>query len=239
MSLLVSIHDVAPPNRAAVERLWALCRSAGVTPALLVVPDWHGGAPLERHPDFVAWVRARVAEGAEVILHGERHDEVGRPRGWRDEWRAWGKTAREGECLTLPPAELAALVTRGLARLRALGLEPTGFIPPAWLMRDEARAALAATGLRFTETDTAVHLFPGDRRLPSPAVRWSGRTPFRARASALVAAARWRLQRHAALVRLALHPGDLAHPASAASVEREVARWTRLRPAIPYAALPA
>ena len=52
VTLLVSIHDVAPPHLPAVRRLWLMCRDAGVVPALLVVPDWHGSAPIERDPDL-------------------------------------------------------------------------------------------------------------------------------------------------------------------------------------------
>ena len=101
MSLLVSIHDVTPALAGGVERLWARCAARNGRPALLVVPDWHGEWPLERYPEFVAWLRARAAEGAEIVLHGERHDEVGLPRGLADELRAWGRTAGEGEFLTL------------------------------------------------------------------------------------------------------------------------------------------
>jgi len=89
VSLLVSIHDVTPALAEGVARLWALCAERGVRPALLVVPDWHGEWPLEAHPAFVAWLRARAGEGAEIVLHGERHDEVGLPRRFADELRAW------------------------------------------------------------------------------------------------------------------------------------------------------
>jgi predicted deacetylase len=225
VTLLVSIHDVAPPNLVAVRRLWQVCRDAGVVPALLVVPDWHGAAPIERDAGFLAWLRGAVTEGAEVLLHGERHDEAGRPRALGDELRAAGKTAREGECLTLDAPELEALVARGLARLRALGFAPRGFVPPAWLMRPDARAGIYAAGMAFTEDDRAIYLANG-RRLPSPALRWSTRTTFRARASTLVAEWRWRTQRRAPVMRLALHPGDLNHPAVVRSVTLALTRWT-------------
>jgi predicted deacetylase len=238
MTLLVSIHDVAPPNHEPVTRLWAMCRAVGVTPALLVVPDWHGEAPLERHPDFVDWVRSAAASGAEIVLHGERHDEVGHPRGTADVLRAVGRTDGEGECLTLDAGALRQLIERGAARLRALGLEPCGFIPPAWLLKPGAAVAVRQAGLSFTEDDGAIECFPGGR-IASPVVRWSARTPVRAWGSVLVAAARWRLQRSAPVVRLALHPRDLSHPAVAASVEGALRRWTGARRVRRYAELAA
>lgn len=231
--ILVSIHDVAPPNLPAVQSLWARCRAAGVTPALLVVPDWHGQAPIERDPAFLAWVRDAVAQGAEIILHGERHDEAGRTRTPGDSLRAWGRTAREGECVGLSRDELRQLVTRGLTRLRALGLEPGGFIPPAWLVRHDAVPGAFEAGCGFAEDEFAVHL-AGGSRLASPAVRFSARTPFRARASVVVAGARWALQRRRELVRLALHPGDLDDARVARAVDDHIARWSGLGPVARY-----
>ena len=238
MTLLVSIHDVAPPNLAAVRRLWQLCRDAGVVPALLVVPDWHGSAPIEHDADFLMWLRGAVTEGAELLLHGERHDETGRPRALTDELRAAGKTAREGECLTLDAPELEALVARGLGRLRALGFSATGFVPPAWLMRADARPGIYAAGVTFTEDEGAIYLASG-RRIPTPALRWSTRTAFRAQASVLVSEWRWRSQRRTPVMRIALHPADLSHPAVARSVEQALARWTTLRAPRSYASLAA
>ena len=239
MSLLVSIHDVTPALSDGVTHLWALCAGRGVRPALLVVPDWHGEWPLESYPSFVAWLLARANEGAEIVLHGERHDEAGLPRGLGDSMRAWGRTAREGEFLTLDGAAAHARIARGLARLRALGLEPVGFVPPAWLATGEGHQAVGGVGLGFSEDDRAIHLYPSGRRLPSPVVRWSARTSARAWGSVAVARARWTLQRRARLPRLAFHPQDLGHPATAAALGPTLDRWLARHAPIPYSALKA
>ena len=237
MSLLVSIHDVTPALAGGVERLWALCAARDVQPALLVVPDWHGEWPLERHPEFVAWLRARAAEGAEIVLHGERHDEVGLPRGFADELRAWGRTAGEGEFLTLDEPAARERIARGRARLRVLGLEPIGFVPPAWLARDAGHRAAGGSGLGFSEDDRAIHLFPSGRRVRAPVVRWSARGSIRAWGSVAVARARWTLQGGAPLARLALHPQDLSHPATAAAIGPALDRWLARHRPVTYSAL--
>ena len=173
-----------------------------------------------------AWLRARAADGAEIVLHGERHDEVGLPRGLGDELRAWGRTAREGEFLTLHEAAARERIARGGARLRALGLA-----------RDEGHRAAGASGLGFSEDDGAIRLFPSGRRVAAPVVRWSARGAVRAWGSVAVARARWALQGGAPLARIALHPQDLAHRATAASLGPTLDRWlTRHRP-ITYTAL--
>jgi Predicted deacetylase len=237
VSVLVSIHDVTPALVDGVVRLWGLCQRRQVRPALLVVPDWHGEWPLEAHPDFVTWLRARAAEGAEIVLHGERHDEVGLPRRLGDGLRAWGRTAREGEFLTLDEPAARERIARGRARLRSLGLEPVGFVPPAWLARDAAHRAAGGMGLGFSEDDRAIRLFPSGRRIPSPVVRWSARTTARAWGSVAVARARWTLQGAARHPRIALHPQDLGHPATAAAIGPTLDRWLARHPPISYTAL--
>lgn len=237
-ALLVSIHDVTPAWEGAVRALWALCVAAGVRPALLVVPQWHGGWALEDHPAFVRWVAGRAAEGVELFLHGERHDETGLPRGWRDSVRALGRTAREGEFLTLDLAAATRRIARGAARLRALGLQPIGFVPPAWLAREDTFQAVEREGLLLSEDVRQVRVHgPAARRIPAPVVRWSGRGAFRAWASAGVAAWHDRREGTRPVVRMALHPMDLAHPATRRSLERTLARWSATRVAVPYRSL--
>jgi len=207
----------------------------------LVGPNWHGAWPLDHAPEFVRWVRECAASGAEVFLHGERHDEVGSPRGWRDAARAWGKTASEGEFLTLDEPAARERIERGMALFNRLGIEPTGFVAPAWLSRPDGACAraVAAAGLLYSEDDRAVLVHRRDegRRVPSPVVRWSSRTTARAYGSAVVAAARWRVQRTASCMRLALHPSDLDHPVTARSATTALDRWLANRTPSRYADL--
>lgn len=236
-SVLVTIHDVAPPLMPKVDRLWATCASRGVKPGLLVVPDWHGESPIEKSPETVSWVRARAAEGAEIFLHGERHDEIGSPRTFRDEVRALGRTNKEGEFLTLDYDSARSRIDRGLARLRALGLAPIGFVPPAWLALPDTHRAVRDAGLAVSEDDAVIYAFKASRTIQSPVVRWSSRGAFRAYGSLVQAQLRWTLQRGAAAVRIALHPADLDHPATAASVERTLDLWLSAYPAQGYTSL--
>ena len=134
VTLLVSIHDVTPAFAPAVGQLWTMCARHSVCPALLVVPNWHGDWPLARHPAFVGLAAGTRAQGADIVLHGERHDETGLPRGPGDALRAWGRTAREGEFLTLDEPAARERIDRGVALLNRLGLPPVGFVPPAWLV---------------------------------------------------------------------------------------------------------
>lgn len=227
--LLITIHDVTPALQERVEHLWRLCRARGVVPGLLVVPDWHGGSPIEGDPTFGAWLRARAGEGAEIFLHGERHDEVGSPRTWRDERRAFGRTNKEGEFLTLDFDAALAKITRGIARLRAMGLEPIGFVPPAWLAKTDTHVACRKAGLAVSEDDGTVFVHRTNTALASPVVRWSARGAFRSYGSVVQERLRWQLQRSAPVMRLALHPADLDHPAVERSIDRALGDWLGVR----------
>jgi predicted deacetylase len=235
--VIVSIHDVSPRWFPEVQSLWARCRAVGVTPALLVVPDWHGRWPIEAHPEFLKWLRARVGDGAELLLHGERHDEEGSPRTWRDGLRAWGRTAREGEFLTLYADAAEARIARGCARLDAVGCSPMGFVPPAWLARRATHRVVGAHGLTLSEDIQRVYLHHTARTVRVPVVRWSGRSAWRAQASRLVARWRWWTRARIPVVRVALHPQDLHHPVTAASLAHELTNWVAVRPVITYRAL--
>ena len=236
-ALLITIHDVTPALFPRVKTLWTLCESRGVLPGLLVVPDWHGESAMEGDAEFVAWLRARAAAGAEIFLHGERHDEAGLPRTFADARRAFGRTNREGEFLTLDYHAARTRIDRGISRLRALGLDPIGFVPPAWLAKPATHAAVRDAGLLVSEDDRAVYMHAPPTTIASPVVRWSGRGIVRAYGSAVYERVRWWLQRGASVMRIALHPGDLAHAATAASAARALDAWLSVRNQTFYRAL--
>jgi predicted deacetylase len=237
MKVLVSIHDVTPAHADAVTRLWRMCAVRNVRPALLVVPDWHGSWPIDRYSSFVTWVRRRADEGCEVFLHGNRHDEVGSPRGLVDHARAFSRTNREGEFLTLSAGAARARMEHGLSRLRRVGLDPIGFVAPAWLARRECVGVASELDLAVSEDAGAIYLHRRGMHLDSPVVRWSARSAWRAYTSAAVADASSWWHRGHWLVRIALHPSDLSHPATASSVETTLDHWLGRRLAWSYSAL--
>ena len=232
-ALLVTIHDVTPALQERVKTLWALCTERGIVPGLYVVPDWHGGSPIEGDAAFVQWLRDRAAygaaDGAEIFLHGERHDEVGLPRTWQDELRAFGRTNKEGEFLTLDYSAARARIDRGIARLRALGLAPVGFVPPAWLAKRATHDAVRDAGLAVSESARAIFVHGSRATIASPVLRWSARGAFRSYGSVLQERIRWRTQRHTPVMRIALHPADLDHPAVERNIHSALDAWMRVR----------
>jgi predicted deacetylase len=237
VTLLASIHDVAPPHLQAVRALRAQLASWGVPRVtLLAVPDFHGQHPLERAPETVAWLRERAAAGDEICLHGDVHLQQGTvgPRG--DRARAALFTDGEGECLSLSDDARSRMLVDGRRRLEELVGRPVlGFVAPAWLEPRGFGAHLRAAGFRWHEGSLWVERLAG--RTPAeprrfyltPVIGFATRTDAR-----LAAALAWAgalapavAAAHAAgcgpeLARIALHPGDAGSPAVLRAAEHAV-----------------
>jgi len=228
--LLIALHDVTPAHSDRVARVLALLDRLGVhRPALFVVPDWHGEWPLKEHPEFVADLRRRQENGAEMFLHGYRHDEAGRRRSFGDSVRVFGRTAGSAEFMMLGAREAGERLDRGLGDFRTLGLDPVGFVPPAWLFAPETRRLMKERGLTLTETFAWIECLEGGSRIFAPALSWSTARPWRSRATAQLARARAALERPLSLVRVAIHPPDIDTPPVRDSLERALGRLLKDR----------
>ncbi|MGH2504621.1 MAG: DUF2334 domain-containing protein, partial [Ktedonobacterales bacterium] len=130
--LVVALHDVAPPFEGAIRAQLDLLAAIGVRRvSLLVTPDWHSHALLSDAPGLVELLRAQVAAGSQLVLHGYTHQPepgavfVGP---WLRRLRARLFARDAAEFLTLAPEEAEALLRQGLADFEQVGLpRPTTF----------------------------------------------------------------------------------------------------------------
>jgi uncharacterized protein len=213
-TLCIAVHDVAPATWPQCEMLFGLLRSLGAPPAtLLVVPDYHRGGSVERDPGFVRAIDRRLADGDEIALHGYYHVDDGPAPHSPLEWLTRRVlTASEGEFAALTEHEAALRIDAGLRMFERLEWNVAGFVAPAWLLGDGARAALARTGLRYTSTHAHLEWLGDGRRIAAPAISTSARSAWRRWSSR-----RWLdIARMAfagePLLRVALHPSDASDP---------------------------
>jgi len=215
LAVHVSIHDVSPAWSAELEGALELCHAVGARPALLVVPNFHGRAPLLDDPRFCARLRELQAGGHEIYLHGLLHRSaeryVGPAQGGRLAWLFAQRVVSGGEAelSEVAPDEGRARVEQGERILASAGLRVDGFVAPAWSMPDWLLPLLAERAYRFTEDHLRVYDPSSGRSRASVVLNWASRSPIR-----LLSTIAWcRAAKHArALVpaRIAIHPGDMS-----------------------------
>ena len=234
--LIVSVHDVAPVSRLACERIIREMTQAGVTAcSLLVVPNYHGTGESCDDRQFVRWLRDMEADGHEVVIHGYFHQ---RPRGERETLRARLLTRYytndEGEFYDLGYEEAFRRITTARVRFAAAGLAPRGFIAPAWLLGREAERAAADAQMEYTTRLTAVRDLRSAEDFRARSLVYSVRSGWRRATSLAWNGALSVALAGSPLMRLSIHPPDIAHPAIWNQITRIVDRLTQTRSTTTY-----
>ena len=207
----VSIHDVSPRWRDEVETALGWCHDIGVKPGLLVVPDFHHAHPLADDGAYCARLRALAGAGHEVFLHGYYHlSPPGSGLGHLVAQRV--VSAGEAEFAAYDQRDGEALLDRGLAVLRAVGLPVHGFVPPAWARRGWLMEALRARGIDYVEDQLFAYRPARRERAFRPAINFASRTWSRRVTSVAYARLARGWPRVGFGVRVAIHPADLHHP---------------------------
>lgn len=218
-SLVVSIHDVSPLTRVPVEEMLSDLSEAGVAlTSLLVIPEHHGRERTRIDEDslFKTWLAKRVSSGHEAVLHGYYHLRPRRPgEGLWTRLITRSYTAGEGEFHDLPHAEAVDLLRHGRAAFGGCGLEPSGFIAPAWLLGSEAEHAVREEGFDYTTRIGSVIDFRGGEVLSARSMVYSVRTRWRRGVSLIWNELLFRAldAGRVPLLRIGLHPPDWRHPA--------------------------
>ncbi len=158
----VVVHDVAPAFLPQLERIAkALAPRIGRKLAGAVVPCWHG-RPIEGPGGgFACFVNGVFGE---ILQHGYTHRQD-RP-GVLSLF-----TRRSDELLGVPREEVRRRLGLGRGLLQqALGVAPSGFVPPAWQVGWATAAELGGCGFRYLATFAAVRSASGPR---VPLATWS------------------------------------------------------------------
>ena len=237
-ALVVSIHDVAPVTQTAVAAMLVQLQERDVSHcSLLVVPDYHRTGSSFENPDFIAWLQELARQGHEVVIHGYHHQRE-RREGESVRQKAVTRlyTADEGEFYDLDYDEALRLIRLAQGEFTAQGLQPTGFIAPAWLLSAEAERAAIEAGIRYTTTLTAVRDFASGREHLSQSLVYSVRSDWRCAISLLWNRTLFRRLKRNPLLRVSLHPPDLAHPGIWRQITALIAKGRRDREVMTYRA---
>lgn len=212
-TLCVSIHDVAPATWRECEALLLAVRAVADIPLTwLVIPQYHGDSA--RSQQLENTLEQLLAHGHELALHGYTHsDDAPARAGPMESLVRTVYTQREGEFSALPEQEAQRRIALGLAWFRERGWPVSGFVPPAWLMGNDAWKALDAFPFLYTTTFTHFHLLEQKRELFAPSLVYTARNKGGRALSPLAVSTVAYLLRDAPLVRFSLHPRDAHYPA--------------------------
>lgn len=212
--LVVSLHDVAPPTRETAEQIIHHLHRHGVNVcSLLVVPDYHHSGRSMDDQKFVGWLRELEVAGHEIVIHGYFHERPVKPRETlRTRLLTQSYTSGEGEFYDLDYEEALGRIKRAQEEFTAAGLQPRGFIAPAWLLSAEAERAATDAEMEYTTRLTNITDLRSGQVFPARSLVYSVRSGWRRTASLAWNGALAALQSSNSLVRLSIHPPDLAHP---------------------------
>ena len=213
--LVVSIHDVAPATRDAVEKIISELVRIGVPVcSLLVVPDYHHQGLATKDRQFVSWLRELESDGHEIVIHGFFHERPRRANETiRDKFFTRLYTADEGEFYDLGYDEAFRRITMARDEFCASGLKPRGFVAPAWLLSAEAERAARDAELEYTTRLQTVRDLRSGEEFPVRSIVYSVRSSWRRAISRAWNAALFRLLKSSPLLRISIHPSDYSHPA--------------------------
>ena len=239
-TLLASIHDVGPRFERQVDQLAVLLSGilGGPKFAMLVVPDHWGTAPLADAAAFQRRLRDWSDQGVEMFVHGWYHKDLAEHSG-AAAFKAKHMTAGEGEFLGLSQSVAAQRMADGKALIEdAIGRPVAGFIAPAWLYGDGARAALAASDFALAEDHWRVwQPASGQMLAKGPVITWASRSRPRQLSSRFFAGLARTALHGQAVVRIAVHPGDVTVPALLGSIAATFQSFASRRSAGRYADL--
>jgi uncharacterized protein len=238
-SLAVALHDVEPATfeRCALIRDWLSDHGVDRV-TLLVIParDLH---PLStRSPDMVSWLAERARAGDAIAQHGFQHLQLRRATS-PGQMLLSLPSHRAAEFVGLDAGETRRAVEAGRRMLKLAGIEPAGFVAPAYAYTPALRETLSD---RFRWWAGLLRLHGVRAAGDSPellAPAWSlgtsgplGRllSPTLVRAGALLSGR---------TLRLDLHPADLQYPRHMLALEAVLRRAGRRRAAITYDELAA
>ena len=233
--LLLSLHDVTPRHAARIARAEAFFRDVGVTHATyLLVPRYHGRWSIQDDAEFSRWCRAPRSYPVHWCLHGYLHQETERCRADPCSVRAWVKrrllTAGEGEFLSLRAFDVGDRIDRGRSAYKAcLGVDPAGFVAPAWLFNGALMPSLCQRGFAWTEDHWRIYDLRRHTTIDAPVLTWASRTRARQWGSIWLVSRLLQRWDHAPILRVAVHPCDFDYPSVVEAIGKAIVSALRDR----------
>ena len=240
---LICLHDITPHHLSRLQKAEDLLFECGVSKInYFMIPDYHRKNTefSKKHiAMFESWIQDRQHATSDWILHGlyhlEKDSAAGIPLSLRDKLRRKYLTAREGEFLSLGPAEIAAKLEKGLLIFKnMLDRKPDTFVPPAWLFNKHLIPSLKEQNFKYTEDHRKIYMIKQNKEISAPAITWASRSPMRKSLSLVGCPILYRMWLRKSMIRIAVHPHDFDHPSIIKSIKNIVTSALKNREQILY-----
>lgn len=215
-AVIVSLHDVAPEKYDLVRKQFDDLQSLGIKRmSLLAVPYYHGRKTILEDKTLSNWLHNIQEQGHEIVLHGWLHqklDALSEGKSFRNWFFDSVYTSKESEFHRLSYEEAHQKIAAGLKQFHQVGLNPRGFIAPAWLMNANVERAAKDHCLIYTNTISEIIHLPSNRRIQARSCVWSTRAAWRRSCSVLWNGILSKKLKSSDVLRVSLHPSDLEYP---------------------------
>jgi len=228
-ALVVSIHDIAPENREVISKIVDRLGHLGVrVSSLLVVPHYHHRKLITDDPDFLKWLRELEEAGHEVVIHGYFHSRPQKPtESLSERFITQIYTQNEGEFFDLPYQDALDRIEKASQIFVAAGLQPRGFIAPAWLLSPEGERAARDAGMEYTTRLRSVLDLRSGQSFDARSLVYSVRNGWRRSVSLAWNRAIFQTMSNHRLLRLSIHPPDYRFPDVWRQIERFIGDMNR------------
>jgi predicted deacetylase len=232
-AIAVALHGIEPATfeRCALIRDW-LADHGVQRVTLLVIParDLHPVG--ERSPAMVRWLRECSVAGDSIAQHGFQHARTGASASQRG-LLVRARPQRNGEFVGLDGEETRRAVHAGWRVLKLAGIEPDGFVAPAYAYTSALREALT-NRFRWWAGLLRVHRTGEERHPTQLAPAWSLAAPGRVSRAFSPQLVRVGSLLSGNTLRLDIHPCYLQHPRQMLALEWVLSRSASHRDAVTY-----
>lgn len=195
----ISIHDVTSSSLSQVEQISKLLNELHIEkPTYLVIPKYHGKDDIIAHAKKLK----SIIGNHEIAMHGYTHKS-------KPVWKfSYKKLFSENEGEFAEETDLMTRISLGLDILRKTNLEPKGFIPPAWLIRNNSIKLFYNSCFAFLNTRSYIYDLRNMRRYRSPVLTFSSRGILQ-KLSIITFKVMCFTFRNYNMIRIAIHPKDI------------------------------
>lgn len=198
----VSIHDVTPSSLDQVKAISNLLSELGIEKiTYLVIPKYHGEDDIAHHVDDLK----NIIGKNEIAMHGYTHN------GKKNWALSYMKLFTDGEGEFISYSELRIRIVLGLDILKKAELIPKGFVPPAWLINDDAIKLFWDSSFDFLNTRSYIYDLKNGKRYRAPVLTFSSRGILQTLSIHTIKTANL-IFKNCDMIRIAIHPKDVEMP---------------------------